>query len=179
LQTNYIEDKKFNEYFNDYKRRIHTIALIQEKLLQSNNFLSLNLSEYIKKISVVLMNSYRDLKVNFKYDLDEINIREDFAIPFGLTINEIISNSLKHAFPQNWSEKKEIEISLRKKQDNSIELSIGDNGAGLPENIDFNNSRSLGLRLINLLVVDQLNGKIDVKKNGGTTITISCKNVYN
>jgi two-component sensor histidine kinase len=97
----------------------------------------------------------------------------DIAVPCGLIINELVSNSLKHAFPGKLNGNEKIEIILNKNKNNRIHLIIRDNGQGLPEDINLNETNSLGLRLAVILVEEQLEGTIDLNRKNGTEFQIS------
>jgi len=94
----------------------------------------------------------------------------DHAIPAGLIINELITNYIKYAFPEG--RKGMIYITSRLINDKMVEIVIGDNGIGIPENLDFRNTRTLGLHLVTTLVENQLHGNIDMHKNNGTEFAI-------
>jgi two-component sensor histidine kinase len=103
--------------------------------------------------------------------VDDVALGIGVAIPCGLIINELVSNSLKHAFPDK---KGEINIALSS-IDETIELVVGDNGIGIPENIDFRNTESLGLHLVTLLAEGQLDGEIMLDRSNGTAFHITFK----
>jgi two-component sensor histidine kinase len=111
-----------------------------------------------------------DSSVRVTVDIDDIPLGITEAIPCGLIINELVSNVLKHAFPKG--EGGEIMIQLLRKRANHIVLTVSDNGIGFPEHVDFRNSSSLGLTLVNSLV-QQLDGSIELDRRGGTTFTIT------
>ena len=100
----------------------------------------------------------------------------DMAIPCGLIINELVSNALKHAFPPSRRKKGHIQISMRKNGDTKIELIVGDDGVGIPKGLDFKKTGSLGLQLVNILVEDQLLGKLILDNSKGTRIQINFSN---
>jgi two-component sensor histidine kinase len=143
------------------------MALIHEKLYQSESLSRLNLKEYIQELVDNLVNSYRrDSKsVKSKIEIDEIYLGADIAIPLGLIINELVSNSLKYAFPQG--RKGLILISIKKIANNRYKMIVGDNGIGFPKDFDIGNTNTLGLQLVTSLV-SQLNGEIVL--NGSTRI---------
>jgi two-component sensor histidine kinase len=97
----------------------------------------------------------------------------DLAIPCGLIINELVTNSLKYAFPDG--RKGEINIAFSQNNSNFYELFVGDNGVGISEDMDIKNTDSLGLRLVTMLVIDQLEGEIELKRNNGTKFSIKFK----
>jgi two-component sensor histidine kinase len=148
------------------------MAFIHESLYQADNFSSINFADYVVNLLQNLMQSYSKLNqtVKLNVQLETIFLNLDLAIPCGLIINEIISNALKYAFVEN-KEGDEITIKI-KKIDERVQLFIGDNGVGLPENIDYKNTESLGLQLV-VTLVGQLFGNIELDSVNGTKYTIS------
>ena len=124
----------------------------------------------MENISRNLVHSYAptEFPPELQLDLDDIQLNLDTAIPCGLIINELLSNSLKYAFVKN--KKGKIEVSIKQKEKNIV-ISVAYNGKGLPENIDFRNTESLGLQLVASLV-EQINGKIKLDSKKGTKVTI-------
>lgn len=171
LQSQYIKDKKTADIFKESQNRIKTMALIHEKLYQSKDLARIDFSEYISNLTRYLFQSYGvnasiiDLKIN----VDNVLLDVDMAIPCGLIINELISNSLKYAFPPG--EKGEIGIDFNTKNNKFI-LIVWDNGIGIPDNIDFQNTESLGLQLVCILT-EQLGGTIELNKSLGTKFKIT------
>jgi two-component sensor histidine kinase len=147
------------------------MAFIHESLYQANDFSSINFSDYVVNLLQNLMQSYSKLNqtVKLNVDLQTIFLNLDSAIPCGLVINEIISNALKYAFVVN-KEGDEITITMQM-EDDKIRLVVGDNGVGLPQNIDYRNTESLGLQLV-VTLVGQLNGSLDLDNIKGTKYTI-------
>jgi PAS domain S-box-containing protein len=173
LQENYIEDDHLLEVFRDSQNRIQSMALVHEKLYQSKDLASINFSEYIKSLAYSLFRSSRtDVgRVTLKIEVEDVSLGSNHAIPCGLIINELVSNCLKHAFPGN--KKGGITINVCSRGRNEIELTVADDGVGIPEDIDFQNAESLGLRLVTILAENQLNGRITLDRTGGTTICIT------
>ncbi len=171
LQSGYIEDKKSLEIFRESQTRVRSMALIHEKLYQSKDLNKIEFSEYIESLIKDLFKSYNvdadRIKLNSK--LEGIFFEIDTAILCGLIINELVSNSLKHAFPIN--RKGEIFIGLNKDKKNKYTLILKDNGIGFPSNVDFRKTESLGLQLVTTLT-DQLGGTIELHKNGYTEFKI-------
>jgi two-component sensor histidine kinase len=153
--------------------RIKSMALIHEKLYQSENLAEINFKEYIKTLVNGLIRSYRANigSVSVILDVEDVFLDIGTAIPCGLTINELVSNALKHAFPDG---KGEIAIALRSVGD-SCELVIRDNGVGIPDTVDITHTQSLGLRLVTLLTEDQLEGDLTLDRKKGTTFYITFK----
>ena len=172
LQTRNIEDKKYKDIFIDSQNRIHAMALIHEKLYHSENLAHINFKEYIDEIVSNISSSY-GLNSNIKIDInvENIPINIDNAVPCGLIINELITNSLKYAFPKGRRGK--IQISVKSKENNLIQLSIGDDGIGIPKDLDIRNAKTLGLTLITALAENQLDGEIIINREKGTEFQIN------
>lgn len=175
LQSGYTRDDRLFEAFRDCQNRIKSMALVHEKLYQSKDLASIDFKEYIHSLASSLFQSSRiDAgKVALKIDVGDVSLGSDHAVPCGLIINELVSNSLKHAFPG--ARKGEITIRLHPLDKNEIELLVSDDGVGIPESIDFKATRSLGLRLVTILAEEQLNGKIMVEREGGTAVHVTFK----
>jgi len=171
IQARNIDSDKDREIFRDSQNRIKSMALIHERLYKSNDLTHISFTEYTRKLASYLLASYCNLpiNVNFKLDIQEVGISINQAIPLGLILNEVISNSLKHAFQE--TPKPEIGICLTK-EGNNFTLIIYDNGSGLPETFDKSGENSLGLHLINTLVT-QIHGKLDVDNAGGLKYRIN------
>lgn len=178
LQTGFTADKKTNEILEESKNRVKSMALIHEKLYQSENFSSLDIREFIEELIKNLFNSYgiESSAVSTELSIDNINLNADQAVYLGLIVNELVSNSLKHAFKstsvdENGEQQKKIFISVKKDSNIGYSLNIADNGRGFPENIDFKNTESLGLQLV-ISLVKQLDGEISLNNNSGTEFLI-------
>jgi PAS domain S-box-containing protein len=169
LQTRYIEDEKVVDILKESQNRVKSMAMIHETLYQSEGFAKIGFSGYVNNLVRYLLQSYVDRDhVNIITDLDEVFLDIDTAIPCGLIINELVTNSLKHAFPNR--NKGQIRIGLMQSVDKFI-LEVKDNGIGFPELLDFRRTETLGLQLINSLVM-QLDGIIELKNNNGTEFKI-------
>ena len=112
-------------------------------------------------------------QVELKIETDDIKFGIEQATPLGLLVNELVSNSVKHAFPDNRSGK--ITIKIKKTDEDEIELVVGDNGIGLPEDFDWRNTDTLGFKLVTILAENQLDGKINLNRDNGTRFTIRFK----
>lgn len=179
LQSTYIKDRKVLELFKSSQDRIQSMALVHEKLYQSEDLTRINFAQYIQSLTVHLFRSYRvDTNVvRLKTDMKDFFLEINKAIPCGLIITELASNALKHAFPKSrirergTEQRGEILISLRQDKNGGNKLIVRDNGVGLPEDFDFRKAKSFGLILVNMLV-DQLDGSIAVRRKGGTSFEI-------
>lgn len=170
LQSSFIQDKKMLDLLQESRNRIRSMAIIHEDLYRTENFASINFAEYILNLATNLVSLYRlsEENVELKYELDEIDLVLDQAVPCGLLVNEIIANAIKYAFPDN--KKGVIYISL-KEIDGEIQLMVKDDGIGLPKDFIIENSDTLGLQLV-LTLVEQLDGELAFDSSNGTEILI-------
>jgi PAS domain S-box-containing protein len=154
------------------RNRVRSMALIHERLYQSPNLASVDMGEYTRNLVSDLQHSHRtaDSAVRLTLNIGDIPLCINEAIPCGLIINELVSNALKHAFPEGRTG--EVTIQLTRGDDDTFILLVSDNGVGFPEYVDFRNSPSLGLTLINSLV-EQLGGTIQLDRRDGTAFTIT------
>jgi len=173
LQSHHITDPELLDMFKDSQTRIKSMALVHEKLYQSEDFANINFKEYIKILATHVLQSHGvDTEtIALTIDADSISLGIDAAIPCGLIINELVSNSVKHAFPDGEGE---IKITFHA-LDGNIELIVSDTGVGIPDDIDFTTTDSLGLSLVTLLAEEQLNGKISLDRSRGTAFCITFK----
>jgi two-component sensor histidine kinase/CBS domain-containing protein len=173
LQSDYIQDERALVSFRDSQNRIRSMALIHEKLYQSKDLVRINFSEYLRDLTSNLLHSYgantREITLNI--NVNEIWLTIDTAISCGLIINELVSNSLKHAFPKASSEN-QVAIDIYPIEEKKFRLVVKDNGIGFPQNIDFQNTESLGLQLV-CTFVEQLEGTIELEPTDGTTFIIT------
>ncbi|KJU86559.1 signal transduction histidine kinase [Candidatus Magnetobacterium bavaricum] len=171
LQADTISDKHLLGIFMDSQQRIRSMALIHEKLYQSADMSKLNFAQYIEELTTELLQSYSiyNSSTNVQLDLD-IGIKMldvDVVVPCALVICELVSNSLKYAF--SIGQEGRIHIRFTKTQDDKFELIVGDNGVGLPENMDIKKLSSLGMQLVYDLVTRKLKGSIDIDRTKGTS----------
>jgi PAS domain S-box-containing protein len=169
-----IRDLEVLEAFRESQSRVISMALIHEELHKGETFEKLNFSSYIEELVDNLLLTYKLGNCDIKLELDlckNILFDIDTAVPLGIIVNELISNSLKHAFPNR--NEGEIQIKLSKDEDcnTHFTLIVSDNGVGIPENLNIENINSLGLQLL-VSLVDQLGGKFELKRDNGTSFTI-------
>ena len=172
LQSEEFVDQAIHDKFKETEERIKSMALIHETLYRSNDLENVDFKSYIKSLTSNLFASYGidRSRIKLEIDVEASALKLDHSIPLGLIINELVSNSLKYAFPDNGKGK--IRISLHSKEDDLIELIVRDNGIGISNDLDLRTTESLGLHLVTMLVEDQLNGEIEMDKIGGTTFLI-------
>jgi len=166
LQSHYIDDEAVRTLYKESQNRIKTMALIHEELYQRDDLARINLAEYIKGLAGNLMSSYSVAtdRVELALDLEDADIALDTAIPCGLIVNEIVSNSLTHAFPDG--RPGTIQIGLRCVSPVQYELVMQDDGIGLPADLDMKETQTLGLRLVSILA-EQLSGDLQVDREQG------------
>lgn len=178
LQLPYIKDPQAIEIFKESQTRIYSMALIHEKLYRSESMARINLSEYIPSLVANLFLSYgvTESTIRPRIDVENINLSIDKVIPCALIINELVSNSLKHAFPHSPGADGtgELHIDLHPAAQNEILIIVRDNGVGLPEGFEIQRCESLGLKLVSVLA-KQLQGDIQVHSNGGTEFSVRFK----
>ena len=172
LQSESLTDSVTRQIFQESQNRVRSMALIHEHLYQSEDLARIDAAQYIQDLVYSLFNSYETQSESIisKLDVDEIFLEVDTAIPCGLILNELISNALKHAFPDGRAG--EICINLHSNQEKQLTLSVRDNGVGLPEELDFRNTESLGLQLVCTLTA-QLKGTITLDSSRGTAFQIT------
>jgi PAS domain S-box-containing protein len=163
LQSSYVKDEYALGLLKESQNRIKTMAYIHESLYQNKTFTSINFSEYVSTLTNNILQSYAASvqKVRLALDVQKVILNLDTSIPAGLIINELVTNSIKHAFSA--VNDGIILINLYTKN-NALFLEVSDNGKGFPKEIDFKNTNSLGLQLVNTLI-EQLNGSIELKEN--------------
>ena len=176
IQSANIEDKQVTEMFKESRDRIKSMSLVHEKLYRSKGLADVDFKGYVKSLVGSIFSSYGASAAGITSiaETDDVSIGLETAIPCGLIINELVSNSLKYAFPGN--RKGEISVALRSFDEDALVLEVGDNGIGIPEDLDFRNTASMGLHLVHILSEDQLHGKIELDRAGGTTFRIRFKN---
>lgn len=179
LQSRNIHHSKYKEIFRNSENQIQTMALIHEELYRSVDLTNINFGDYLGKLTKELFSSYViDVsRVSLKVNIEDVILSIDTAIPCGLIINELISNSLKHGFP----EERVGVVSVSLKTDainNEYELRVSDNGVGIKEGFDLKNTQTIGLYLVTNLVYNQLHGSIELNKDSidsGTEFIIRFK----
>lgn len=175
LQCGYIKDPVFADIMQECQDRIKSMAYAHENLYRSHDLVNIDLKEYLNSIITNILQTHFNLarRVQVESDIENINIQIDSAIPFGLVVNELLSNCFKHALPPE--ENINVFISVKFTEEKLIEFIIANNGISFPEHIDFRNTESLGLQLVVMLIEDQLDGTVELCKEHGTTFKIKFK----
>jgi two-component sensor histidine kinase len=171
LQMSNTDNQIAKEVLQDSQNRVQSMSMIHETLYRSDNLSAIDLKTYLTELGGIIFQNYSiSNKVQFKVKAEKIMISVKQASPIGLIVNELIANSLKYAFSDN--REGEILLELKSNKQDSAELSVSDNGVGIPESFDLQNANSLGLKLIKLLTENQLDGSINMESNIGTKFTI-------
>lgn len=173
LQAGYLKDEEAVNALKESQARIVSMAMLHENLYRSDNLTGINFENYIKHLIRNLFHTYNVNmeKIKFNIMAQGVFLNIDTAIPCGLIINELVTNSIKHAFPEGTSG--DIKV-IMDQDDDKYHLEISDNGIGLPPEFDIKKSSTLGILLVNSLV-GQLDGSIEVIRNQGTTYQIIIK----
>jgi len=172
LQSQGIRDASIQELFMDTQNRIQSIALIHNLMYKSKDLANVDFEEYIQNLAAVLLRtlSSRQDKISLSVEAEDVSLDLNRAIPCGLIINEVVSNSIKHAFPGGGPG--EIQITFSGKSSDRYTLKIKDNGIGMDSDIDPSNIDTIGLTIVRDLT-DQLKGTFLMRSNQGTEIEIS------
>ncbi|MDX2099274.1 MAG: histidine kinase dimerization/phosphoacceptor domain -containing protein, partial [Leptolyngbyaceae cyanobacterium bins.59] len=170
LQSQYVKDPKSSALLRESQDRINAMALIHEKLYLSSSLAKIDCVDYLKNLTSSLFASYNaHNQIALHLNVDQVFLSVDTAIRCGMIINELISNALKYAFPQR--DQGDIWLNFRVNAVQQLTLTIQDNGVGLPPGLDLRSTRSLGLRLVGILV-RKLKGTLEVQIHEGTLFYI-------
>jgi PAS domain S-box-containing protein len=178
LQSAHVQDTQADKIFRDSQHRIRSMALIHEKLYRSENLAGIDFAEYVRDLALSLFRSYNAgaQGIALAMRADSVFLGIDKAVPCGLLLNELIANSLKHAFPADRdgpdAQAGQIRIELYAAPEGQVTLVVGDNGVGLPPDLDVHNTTSLGLQLIHTLA-NQLGGTVQLGRDQGTEFKIT------
>jgi two-component sensor histidine kinase len=171
LQAHHITDESSKEIYKESQNRIISMALIHEELYQAKDLARVDFGAYIENLAENLFGSYSVDKDRITLDLDiaHTEMVVDTAIPCGLIVNELISNCLKHAFPDGMSGR--VRVVFHELDDKEYVLEVSDDGVGLPPEMDITRTASLGMQLV-YLIAEQLKGEMEVSREGGTSFRI-------
>jgi two-component sensor histidine kinase len=168
LQSTHSQNDQTAQIFRDMENRVHSMALVHESLYGSENLARIDFAEYAQSLAKDIFSSHGSpgVSIRLKSELDPVVMDADLAVPCGLILNELISNALKHGFPN--SAGGEVKVTLRSGRDGRCDLCVEDNGVGIPADLDVNTNKSLGLKLVRSLA-QQIRGTFEVAKvNPGT-----------
>ncbi len=168
LQSEAIRDSEDRSLFRDSQDRIRSMALIHEKLYQTDDFAHVDFQQYLKSLLASLFRSYRLPQVACVEHIEDIRLNIDAAIPCGLIVNELVTNALKHAFPDGQAG--EVCVAFFRNSEGRLVLEVSDNGVGMPASTDAEMKEQLGLELVSILT-KQIDGQLAVEHGHGTTGT--------
>jgi PAS domain S-box-containing protein len=169
LQASSIRDPIDLALFGESVDRIRSMALIHDRLYKSHDLAGIEFREYIESLVMSLFHLYGHPNINFSADVQDVRLSIDTAIPCGLIINELVTNALKHAFPDR--RQGIITVSLATRSNGDVELCVADDGIGIPQDFDVRNTTSLGLQLVSILT-QQLTATLEIRRGNGTTFSI-------
>jgi hypothetical protein len=177
LQADYVNDPATKEAFRISQSRVRAMALVHEKLYRSRNLARIDMADYLRDLAASLFKTCaaNQTAIRFILKADPVFFTIEKAVPCGLILNELIVNSIKHAFPNNQAG--EITVNLTA-GDKTVVMEVADNGVGLPNGLDFHQADTLGLRLVHALA-DQLDAAIDLGLDHGTKIMITLEHTHN
>lgn len=172
LQSDYIKDEQVLQLFNESSNRVRSMALIHELLYQEENLADIEMGKYLRELTSHLFHTYGvdHHAVSCKITTYNLKLDIDTAVPCGLIFNELISNSLKYAFPNN--AKGEISVEMQRDRQGRITVTVSDNGVGLQSDFDITQTKTLGLQLVRNLT-RQLKGDLTIERKSGTRFIIS------
>jgi two-component system, sensor histidine kinase PdtaS len=172
LQSQNVKNKKAIEALSESQQRLHSIALVHQKLYQNDNLAKINVKEYLEDLVETIHLSFysKEKSVSYRLNIADVNLDVDTVVPLGLILNELVTNAYKYAF--NKANDGALSIDLNKEDEHLYLLIVKDNGPGLPENLNIDETESLGLKLVSILV-KQLEGTINVKSNNGAEFNIN------
>ncbi len=171
LQSGYVRDDEAKALFEDSQKRVDAMSLIHEKLYGSKDLARVDFREYVDglvcNLSALSAGAFEDIKI--RSEVEDVRLDVNSAIPCGLIINELVTNALRHAFPDG--REGEIMLGMHVDGDGLVVLSVSDDGSGFPADIDFRETQSLGMQLVTSLV-GQLGGVIELDRSLGTSFRV-------
>jgi two-component sensor histidine kinase len=180
LQSRAVSDRTVLQIFRDIGNRIRSMALVHEQLYQSKDLSTVNLKDYIGELARSILKTFRvpDERIALTLEIDPVGVSIDTITPLGLMLNELLSNSMKHAFPDTRAAA--IAITVRREGEESISMRYQDNGIGLPQDYDLRTATTLGMQLICNLAEGQLGAVLQFPQPGvqeGFELIMTLKNV--
>lgn len=173
MQIEKLDDLKVQTFLRELQEQARTMSLVYEQLYQSDYLAEVDMDGYLNNLVTNVIQTFGANKdINYKIEAENILLDVETAMPVGLIINELLTNSLKYAFNDAQNESPLIYILVRKVK-NEIEIVISDNGSGIPDDFDWENTDSLGLKLVNFWIKYQLAGKISLDRSKGTKFNIN------
>lgn len=173
MQGNLISDEGTRQFLKELEGQARTMSLVYEQLYQSVNLARVKMAPYLQQLTYYIFETFGNRRaVQFSLEVAPLSLDVAQAMPCGLIVNELLTNTLKHAFPPDFEGQPAVHITLQVEAD-TYRLVVADNGVGLPADYDWHASRSLGLRLVKLWAVHQLGGTLDINTRSGVTYTLT------
>jgi PAS domain S-box-containing protein len=175
LQSDAVPDPLVHEVLAESQRRVRAMALLHEQLYRSSDLARIDFGGYVLSLVSYLRRFHGPAgpDVEIRVAVDGVLVEMERAMPLGLLVSELVSNSLKHAFPpEAGASSRQVWVAVRREPPGGLSLTVGDNGVGLPEPVDLEDSPSMGLKLVKSFV-DQLQGRIAVERGRGTVVTVT------
>jgi PAS domain S-box-containing protein len=174
LQLRNNSDPELRRIIRDIEMRIRSMALIHEHLYRSENLDRIPLATYLQSLATIITGTFSGNRISLVTSLDPTDVSIETALPLGLIANELLTNAFKYAFPVQ--KEGEIQVHLNNMPDEELSLVIRDNGVGLPDSFSMDSEKSLGMFIVKLLV-EQLDGTLEVTRDHGTTFTVRFRNL--
>ena len=172
LQADLVDEPKTLAILTDLQGRTRAMALVHEKLCPAGDLAFIDLGDYLQDLTANLLYIFRNRRrVALHVKVADILLNSNTALPCGMMVNELVTNALKHAFPENGSGEGEILVAVETQGDEYV-LQVSDNGVGLPPELDWRQAESLGLKLVNVWATHQLQGSLELNGRDGTAFTI-------
>ncbi|MEC4815447.1 MAG: histidine kinase dimerization/phosphoacceptor domain -containing protein [Scytonema sp. PMC 1069.18] len=178
LQMDWVNDPHAKAALEDSCNRVSSMALAHENLYRTHDFAEIDFGEYVQQLAADLLATYKpgsSHMVRLNFDGDSIFLSLDQAIPCGLLLNELITNALKHGFPDGFSG--HLYIRMTQLADHKVEIAVGNDGNRLPPDFDLQHSSSMGLRLV-MMFVEQLMGKLELERGDITWFKVDFRQKY-
>lgn len=171
LQSRQIKDGSAVEMYKESQNRIRSMALVHERLYQSTNLSRIEFAEYLRSLVVHLFHSLLPdtSRIGLKLDLEPVELDINIAIPCGLIVNELVSNALKHAFPE--PRPGEVTVSFHQREGSTLSLGVKDDGQGLPPDFDIHRSETLGMQIV-ITLVSQIDGRLEIGPGPGASFLV-------
>ncbi len=170
IQARGVKDEELRTVFRESQYRVRAMAMVHEKLYHSNNLAAVDFGDYLVTVTRELVQTFGRSGVEMQVEADPVLLEIDMAIPCGLIVNELVTNALKHAFPDG--RKGRILVSLHRRGDHDVELCVRDSGVGIPPHVNFGESPSMGMIVVRSLA-DQISGTLALERTEGTAISVT------
>ena len=171
MQGRQLKERQLRQALEECQGRVQTIALIHQRLYQSSDLAHVQLAHYARSLSASVFQAtgVSPATVALELDLDEVSVSVERATPCGLILNELLTNALKHAFPDG--RRGAVRVEIRRISPERLRLVVADDGVGLPPSVYPRDTSSLGLQLVSTLA-EQLDAELQVERDGGTTFRL-------